>query len=239
MRQIAIFALAVACFSAPTAAEDGDGNCYDPLKLGAAIKPMLASVTTAEPRVHFRQSKDSNKACPSENAACKAKAYLIPKDEIIVGAEQGGYLCAAIISPKGRVTAGWLPKASVTTRPAPPVALEDWLGTWTAPEQKIVITRGKVAGTLAFDASATFGALDPERVKRGAINLGEFKAVWKPAGAEIAFTADDDKTLPFEKGDEFTCKVRMMRLGPHLITEDNRQCGGVNVSFSSVMRRGK
>jgi len=47
---------------------------------------------------------------------------------------------------------------------------------------------------------------------------------------------EDGGTLPYDAGDEFTCRVRMLRRNPHLLVRENYACGGVNVSISGVNR---
>lgn len=216
-----------------------EGNCYNALKLSEGFNPGLARISAAEPKTFFRQNRSSGKSCPSEAAACKGKAYLIPGDEVFAGPPQGDYICAAKLGAKGRVTTGWLRKADLAAAPDAAITSNDWLGTWQAPEQKIVVKKGRKPGTLAFDATATFGALDPERVKRGAVNIGDFNAEWKPNGDYMAFAIGDKGTLPIEQGEEYGCKVHLLRIGAYLVAEDNSQCGGVNVSFTGVYTRKK
>ena len=108
---------------------------------------------------------------------------------------------------------------------------------WTAPEQQITIKAGR-GGGLDADGDATFGALDPERAKRGAVNIGHVSGTAKPEGPILAFAmGDDDKTFPFDKGGEFDCRIRLRLVGPYLLAGDNKQCGGFNVTFDGVYRR--
>jgi len=39
--------------------------------------------------------------------------------------------------------------------------------------------------------------------------------------------------------DEQGCRVRMQRIGPWLLVEDNGDCGGSGVTFSGLYRRKK
>jgi hypothetical protein len=82
--------------------------------------------------------------------------------------------------------------------------------------------------------SATWGALDPGRASRGAINSGEIDAVGIPVGNLIAIGPDYDGKIPPEpfKGDD--CRVRLRLFGPYLAVEDNLLCGGLNVTFTGV-----
>ncbi|MGH6843688.1 MAG: hypothetical protein ACRECU_02990, partial [Methylocella sp.] len=83
----------------------------------------------------------------------------------------------------------------------------------------------------------TYGSLDPDRVKRGAVNIGIIEGMTSPKGAALSFTMGEGATLPVDKGDEGDCKVWMRRLGPYLLVNDNNNCGGMNVSFSGVYTR--
>ena len=226
----------LAGLSAPAMAEDGEGNCSSALRLSDSINPALATVSDPAPQTRFVKNRSDSKACPAAGVACTTRAYLVPNDEVFIGATFGDFVCATKLGAKGRATSGWLPKASVTAKTAAPVALADWLGTWTAPEQTIVIKRGRKAGAVALDANATFGALDPERVKRGAVNMGDFKAERAPEGGFLEFTLGPKGAIPFSQGESSDCRVQLLRLGPHLIVEDNGNCGGMNVSFTGVYR---
>lgn len=79
---------------------------------------------------------------------------------------------------------------------------------------------------------------DPERLRRGGMHTGEIAGTARPVDGILAFTmGKGGKTLPYDAGDEFTCRVRMLRRGPYLVVHDNNACGGANVSFSELYRR--
>lgn len=70
------------------------------------------------------------------------------------------------------------------------------------------------------------------------MHTGEVAATAHLAGGILAFTmGEDGRTLPYDAGNEFTCRVRMLRRGAYLLIRDNNACGGVNVSFSGFYRR--
>ena len=66
-------------------------------------------------------------------------------------------------------------------------------------------------------------------------HTGEIAANVIPGKDTIAFV--DDGSTPFEKTDEGTCRVRMQRIGPLLMVEDNEGCGGAAVTFTGLYRR--
>jgi hypothetical protein len=128
----------------------------------------------------------------------------------------------------------------VTHDPAPSsIGRDDWTGTWLREEATITVTAATRAGALSIHGDATYGAEDPERVKRGAVNVGAIEATMAPTGANLSFAMGDTATLPVDKGADTDCKVWMRRLGPYLLVDDNNQCGGMNVSFrGAYVRKG-
>jgi hypothetical protein len=65
-------------------------------------------------------------------------------------------------------------------------------------------------------------------------HTGVFAAKVTPGEDSIAFV--DDGSTPFEQeGGE--CRVRMQRVGPLLMVEDNDGCGGTGVTFTGLYRR--
>jgi hypothetical protein len=66
---------------------------------------------------------------------------------------------------------------------------------------------------------------------------GVIEAEATPRNDTIAFV--NDGSVPFENADEQGCRVRMQRIGPGLLIEDNRDCGGSGVTFSGLYRRKK
>ncbi|NIX76342.1 hypothetical protein [Microvirga terricola] len=180
------------------------------------------------------------KSCPSADAACRDKAYLVSGDQVIVSTAEANFVCADYVNSKGLTRAGWLPRSAIVMQPKPTSArADDWVGQWQGgPEQQISIVKAaKSASDIEISGEATFGALDPARVKRGAVNLGEVAATVTPDGASLDFTMGDRETLPYEKGDDDACRVRMRLVGAFLLVEDNRNCGGMNVSFSGIYRK--
>jgi hypothetical protein len=116
------------------------------------------------------------------------------------------------------------------------LALSDWTGSWSREEATIDVKPASKAGALSIEGQATFGALDPDRAKRGDINTGDFEGVVIPNGADLSFPmGDDGAPLPVDQAEG--CKVWMGRLGRYLLVSDNWNCGGMNVTFSGVYTR--
>lgn len=233
-------AVALVLVLAPSAlhAEVTPGDCFSGITLSEAVT-RLATVTGQGPRVFFRRNAMDAKGCPANTSGCQSKSYVVPNDEVFLGRQEGAFVCASFVSAKGRETAGWLRMEDVSPRAVPAAALQDWPGTWTDIEKKIIITRGKAAGTLAVAGEATFGGSDPVRVRNGSVSSGEIRGDAPLKDGMLAFTMGEDRTLGFGEGDEFDCRARFLRLGAYLVVEDNGQCGGINVRFTGLYRRAK
>lgn len=140
-----------------------------------------------------------------------------------------GAIAALMVA--GGMTAGF------AADPAP----ADWIGEWSAgPEQSISITQADNGG-LRLEGFATWGAYSPERVERGAINVGEFlvtvPADWIGADNAIRFAVGSDGAEPFDMADEYSCAVELFLRGAELEARENGNCGGFNVSFDGIYTR--
>jgi hypothetical protein len=191
-------------------------------------RALVVRKVTAAPRINFIKSPydDEFKAetCPADTPACHKKSYLVTGDLVLTGKTQGAFTCISYQMKAQLWSTGWLPSAAMT--PLAPMAapkLSDWLGTWDHPGGGVDITRGN-GGKLHIEGLM----LVP--VGR-AINNGDFKSDVTPQGDTIAFTDQGGY------GDE--CHVRMQRVGPLLMVEDNDGCGGAGVTFSGLYHRKK
>ncbi|WP_342242138.1 hypothetical protein, partial [Inquilinus sp. OTU3971] len=142
--------------------------------------------------------------------------------------------------PKFASTTGLLPLNALTGAPAP--AADDWRGTWRSGDEQEIDIKKAAGGAIAIEGNASFGGSDPERVTRGAINVGQISATLTPTNGKAAFSAGDDgEAAPYDAdpGDDSTCRVRLWRLGPYLVAADNLMCGGMNVTFTGVYGRSR
>lgn len=229
---------AVLCCAAPAYAAGRDCSGYESALKG---KPAVsAAKVSGGTKTHFIKSEMDEKACPADTKACRRKAFLVPGNGIVVSARTGDFVCATYVNGKGIETSGWLPKAAVTVEPpsadVPSGTL--WPGNWEREEASIEIKVAK--GKLAVSGQASWGAKDPDRVKRGAVNSGEISAVTAPDGDRLSFAMGyDSKTLPVDTKEETICKVWMQRVGDYLLVDDDNACGGMNVSFRGAYARRK
>jgi len=253
MRRLAGLAILLLAASAPAWAgtEDGAANYCNPLPdlTFNGAEPVLREIAAGAGRVHFVKDGSAQKGCPDAGPSCVAPLFVIQGDAVVVTGTKGEFACATHTgpAPKAASTSGWLPRdVLVVPRPAShdapgPGANKDWLGDWrSGPERRIRI-RDKPDGRLDMEGEATFGARDPDRVKRGAVNTGDFSATVVPAGSHLAFlVGDGGRPLAYDPQrakKETLCGLLFWRLGPYLVAADNLQCGGVNVTFTGVYRR--
>lgn len=230
--------LVLARLAGPALAAEGECTGYG--ELGAGAGPRLGTIKEGEARVPFVKGTSGGKGCPGPDPACREKAFLVPGNTVILGAARPGFVCATYVGKTGATRSGWVADKAVAAAPAAPApSLADWTGTWTAPEQTVVIRPGKAAGTLAVRGDATFGSQDPDRIRRGTVNVGQVEGETAPKGADLAFTMGDKGTLPFSAGDPGDCRLRLTLLPPYLLSEDNHACGGMNVTFTNLYRRTK
>jgi hypothetical protein len=195
----------------------------------------LARVLPSARRVQFRTTPD----CGDSAAGCVRRGYVVPGNELIVTARSGSRLCAVFVARNGSEFWGWLPaQALKVTTPA--VTLADWAGRWTQTEASVAITTSGNR-SLSIKGDATYGASSPDRVRRGAINIGNIEAMVTPTGNALDFAMHSEggatQTVPWASAAEYDCAVRMKRVGPWLVVDDNNNCGGMNVTFRGIYQR--
>jgi hypothetical protein len=226
--------LALALLS-PAAAFAQTPECSGGIDLGGreyTVDLAIGRVMPGAPRVYFRRDPDCTDTAPG----CRQSAYVVPGDEVIVKQLTATRACAVFVSPKGRDTAGWLPRAALSVAPAATVPLSAWIGQWAQIESSITI-KPLSGGRLKIVGDATYGAFDPQRVKIGAIHTGEIAAVVKPEANGLSFAMGDDATLPYRSAGRYDCAVKMRRIGRWLLVDDNNNCGGMNVTFRGIYER--
>ncbi|WP_298358556.1 hypothetical protein [Rhodoblastus sp.] len=224
MRRLALIG-ATALFLPPLAARAGNSESFCS-GVGFADTPdlVIGRIKTDAGKVFFRKNGGRKSPCPSVAPQCQDKAYLVPGDLVVLGGKRGDFVCVDYDDGKGS-RGGWLPSA--TLEPAPlandPAA---WVGGWKRVEADIAIEQAKDG--LRASGEATYGALDPERVKRGAINSGSFSGPLALKNGQGRIVDDDSVS---------GCNLKLVRSGDFLFVRDNDVCGGMNVSFSGLYRK--
>lgn len=229
--------VAFCCLPIAALAEPAEGDCRSEV-FTAQAGLEAALVRNEGARLNFVKNATDQAGCPSSEEACRERAYLVPGNGVIAGRRHEAFRCAMYLASNGQARTGWLPEAGLIT--LPPANDPDFVGKWrSGPEQSIAIRRD--GANWQLDGQATYGAQDPERLRRGAVNIGDFSATVPRTGSDgptrLAFTEGADGTLPYDKGEETACKMRMQLVGPWLLVSDNLRCGGANVTFSGIYRR--
>jgi hypothetical protein len=211
--------------------------CSGAMVSGDANEIALATVTDAAPRVQFIAGPTGARpGCPSAQAACRAKAYLVPGDEVLVGPRTADVRCATFRSVKGVETSGFLPARALSETSPPTPTLADWTGSWVR-EHEAALTISAENDSLTVRGDASWGAGDPERVRRGSVNVGEIDATGRPRGTLLALGEGYDGSGPPSATQRDECRVRLRLFGRYLAVDDNGGCGGANVSFTGVYTR--
>lgn len=225
--------VAIALLAPMVAARAGD--CVEPGWNEGEPARLASIAATNDARTYFLRNASDAPGCPSADAACRLKAYLVPGDEVVVWSHDGEYACASFNGAKGRVTTGFLPTAALVFADSAARDLDGWLGTWTRVEAEIRI---EAAGEdrVVVSGDATWGAEDPERVERGGVHIGTIDPTTVAIGGEsvVRFATGEE---PDDPEDEYRCRVSLQLLGDRLLVSDNFQCGGANVSFSGTYVR--
>jgi hypothetical protein len=169
-------------------------------------------------RIHFYKDDDD---CPDSTVKCETKSYLITGDQVVVSRKYGKWICAWYQPGKGSETVGWLlaDKLLMSELPARP-ALANWIGLWKYDKKTLDIRRDGKTGLLKVKGYAIWEG------SRDNVHLGGVEAAAQPAGNELLLVEEE-------------CRVTLKLVGPYLVANDNSGCGGVNVRFDGVFRKGR
>lgn len=165
---------------------------------------------------------DETADCP-DSEKCKAKAYVVPGNQILVSKTRGDFGCAWFAPSKGSPTVGWVKMDSFCF----PEMLHDaspsaWFGEWNFADNSITFTDNKLAVWLNVTGDAMWKGLGDN------VHVGELDGRAEPKDGVLKYSDGDD---------EFDCKATMRLVGSYLVVDDNLKCGGLNVSFSGVYTR--
>jgi hypothetical protein len=182
----------------------------------------LAKIVGA-PRTYLRSDIAP---CPDDSAACRGRVYVVPGDTVITGVPSGAYVCAFFPGRNGG-SAGYVLQSEIVEQPpAASLPLAAWVGTWRDGDNSIALRAD--GARLIASGNAYWPSANPSpRYRPGGPNIGELDGSALPQGNIVAFGDDG----PAE------CHVRLTLLPPFLLAADNKNCGGMNVSFTGVYRR--
>ena len=169
-------------------------------------------------RIHFYSDDED---CPADSVKCETKRYLITGDEVLVSRRYGRWICGWYQPRKGDETVGWLPadKLVMSSPPRRPV-LKDWIGLWKYEGKSLNIRRDIKSGFLKVKGYAIWEGANAN------VHVGGIDAAAQPQGSELVLVEEE-------------CSVSLKLVGDYLVASDNSQCGGVNVRFDGVFRRGR
>jgi hypothetical protein len=217
--------LALCCGASHASAQGEGGNPANWCRNGAFTRDSdefrTARVTGRKgSRVHFSGDEEG---CPGASAKCRQKAYVVAGDEVLTSRTFGDWVCAWYQPARGSETVGWLPAHQLgVAEPAARPPLAAWLGAWGFYDNSLRLTRARRAGALRVEGDATWVGANP-----GNVHVGDVSGEAAPAG----------NVLEVGGGDEHDCRLKLRLVGSYLVASDNRQCGGVNVTFDGVYRR--
>jgi hypothetical protein len=216
-------------FSGVAWAAVGEHECNEPQ--GNANLSNIVLGRVAAPKVNFVANESDKAGCPSAQAACRKKAFVVMHNLVLFdgSSAKSGFVCGTYIGKTGRETDGWLPVADVkpVATPAP-----DWIGKWKRDTSADIEIKRKSAGAADLSGNATWGQGE-------GTNEGDISAAIDPRRNVQGFgTASDQQTqTAYGKGDPQACAAIFKQLGPYLFASDNSDCGGMNVTFSGIYTR--
>jgi hypothetical protein len=198
----------------------------------------LARVVAKEAKVHYISGARKGAECPSAANACRLKAYLLPGDEVLTNAGDDPYVCARFKSESFIETMGWLPRAALEIVPSAHPSVQKWDGRWRRDSEAEIVIKSH-GDDVTVSGNATWGGSDAQRVKVGAINTGELEGTFRPRGQLLAIGYNPDRSgfPPAEDAAPDICAAKLALYDRYLIVEDNRKCGGLNVTFTGLYVR--
>lgn len=208
---------ALGCASTAAQASD-DPMCRNGLFADEA--PFQLARIEGEGRSPFYRDMDG---CPDNGIDCRTGRFVVPGDLVIISKLRGEYACAFYVPSQ---TAGWvktgrLALQRVNQAPAPQAWVGQWQGAFGAED---LVIKQQENGLLHITGQA-FWPGKPGETDWPSIHDGMLEGTLRLLGNRARY---DDADL---------CEVNFTLLGDYLVAGDNRQCGGANVSFTSVYRR--
>ncbi|QNH10662.1 hypothetical protein HEP73_00063 [Xanthomonas sp. GW] len=213
--------LAVSAMAHAAPGDEEAATCRNGVFANSPAGFALAKV--AVPRLYLLDDSDG---CPSKGeAACRQRAYVVKGDVVVLAQRRDGFACAFYPNKVGG-SAGWVAQESVQPLPsAAEPTPQAWNGRWHDGDNGLQLTANG-DGSVTVNGDAYWPSANPDPEERpGGPNVGAVTARGYPEGNRVEVSEDD-------------CNVRLQLLGDLLVVADNLQCGGANVSFGGVYRRG-
>jgi hypothetical protein len=182
----------------------------------------LAKVTGRD-RLFFL---DDMNGCPSEEAQCRQRGFVVMGDMLLTGRSQGPYICA-FYPNRGGGSAGWVRRDRLAPLPFPTdPPLTAWAGRWVDGDDTIKLTVKN--GALVAVGDAYWPSANPPRsYLPGDPHVGNLSGKAQPKG----------NCAIFSDGDPDDCTATLTLVDPLLVVGDNGACGGMNVTFNGIYRQ--
>ncbi len=222
-REILLALLMLLCVCTKTPAQSVDDNpanwCRNGLFPSGEAEFKLATVSGIKgTQIHFFSDTDD---CPRADPKCLMSSYLVSGNQVIVSKRYGSWICSWYQPRKGDETVGWLPVDSlVISEQAASPALGKWVGQWKYGDQSLNIRRDSNKGFLTIKGDAIWRGTGDN------VHVGSVKARALPQANELIFIEEE-------------CRVALKLIGDYIVASDNSECGGMNVRFNGVYRKGR
>ena len=211
------------CIATLTSAQNVDDIpanwCRNGLFTSEQAEFTLATVRGKQKtRIHFFSDDDG---CPNADAKCKTKSYLVAGDQVVASRKYGSWICSWYQPRKGEETVGWLPADSlVMSASSASPTLQRWTGLWMYGKKSLNIRRDIKSGFLKAKGYAIWEGTGAN------VHVGGVEAVAQPEANELILVEEE-------------CRVSLKLVGGYIVASDNSECGGVNVRFNGIFRRGR
>jgi hypothetical protein len=218
------------------AAQSEAANCWN-LELPEQHPAYIVQVNDSVAQLHFLKNEAAANGCPARTAHCEQKAYLVPGDRAIVVGQHADFVCVGFVGAKGRITVGWLPLAALRKQDSPELSAAEWAGNWRRDAEADLQIEALDDDLIVLSGDATWGASDPARVERGAVNIGEIESTEVQLETAVVHVQAGQGAIDPKQAEDYSCVLSMQRIAEVLLVRDNSNCGGMNVRFNGVYLR--
>jgi len=180
---------------------------------GIGARPDVAEVAAERADAYF--------GCAAA-ASCLSGA-VAAGDPVLVYNKKGDWTCGYVTAQDGG-GAGWIRSKDIRLVEVDPnPLLTAWAGTWAGGQARVAIALSQEQGQLDLSGQAVWhGAGD-------VTHTGDLAGHALPSGNRLHY-ADGSKVD--------SCTIDLTLAGKFIIADDNGHCGGMNVRFAGVWRRG-
>jgi len=159
---------------------------------------------------------------------CAPARHCVPTklatgDAMVVYRVDGDWTCGYLLQRDG-AGPGWAKSRDIReirADPAPP--LNAWSGAWVNGYGRIVVAASNPPGKLHLEGTAEWHG------KGDVVHTGSFSGDAAPDGNHVHIA----------EGGADSCAVDLTLIGKYMVGDDNNKCGGMNVRFWGVWKRGR